>query len=67
MELEKPIQAIRVEYAGSDSYVLPAGTKIKFRMKLPKEGWSDFMDAEVPEDKQWNFIVSIVAHESDEV
>ena len=67
MELKKSVQAVRVEYSGSESYVLPAGSKVKFRMKFPGEGWSDFMDTEVPEGKQWNFVVTIVAHESDEV
>ena len=67
MELKKAIQPTIINYKGEESYILSEGSKVKFRRKIPGSGWEDFLEAEVPEGKQWNFIVTIVAHESDEV
>lgn len=67
IKLEKAIQAPSVQYKGQGSYVLPAGTRVQFRMKEPHSSIEEFFDETVPEGKQWNFVLTIVSHESDEV
>ena len=66
MSLEKTTQSARTDYNGTESYVLPAGSEIKCKMKIPGGGWDKFMETEVPKGKKWNFVVTIVAHEFDE-
>jgi len=66
IDLVKTTQAVRVDYNGSNSYVLPSGTRIEMKIKEPQSGWVNVLETTVPEGKQWNFIVSITAHESDE-
>lgn len=65
LALQKSIQPATTKYNGTKSYILPAGSKIKFKLKLPDDGWNEILDTEVPKDTQWNFIITLAAHESD--
>ena len=64
LTLDKTITDVKVDYTGKTSYVLPAGSEVEFKMKVPGSGWDKILETEVPEGKQWNFIITLMAHES---